>query len=132
MARVTRGVGSMVRCAMQLTPVLVLCLAWEAIARSGAVTPFMLPPLSAVTLRIANDFTSGDLVINIAATLYRALLGFGICTVAGVALGTAMSRSRIMRWFFDPIVSIGFPMPKIAFLPIIILWLGSMTFPRFR
>ena len=29
-----------------------------------------------------------------------------------------------MRWFFDPIVSVGFPMPKIAFLPIVTLWLG--------
>ena len=36
----------------------------------------------------------------------------------------AMSRSAIARWFFDPIISVGFPMPKIAFLPIVILWLG--------
>ena len=35
-----------------------------------------------------------------------------------------MSRSVSVRWFFDPIVSVGFPMPKIAFLPIVILWLG--------
>ena len=35
-----------------------------------------------------------------------------------------MSRSKIVRWFFDPVISVGFPMPKIAFLPIIILWLG--------
>jgi ABC-type nitrate/sulfonate/bicarbonate transport system permease component len=36
----------------------------------------------------------------------------------------AMSRNAIANWFFDPIVSIGFPMPKIAFLPVVILWLG--------
>ena len=35
-----------------------------------------------------------------------------------------MSRNAMARWFFDPIVSVGFPMPKIAFLPIVILWLG--------
>ena len=29
-----------------------------------------------------------------------------------------------MHWFFDPIISVGFPMPKIAFLPVIMLWLG--------
>ena len=39
-------------------------------------------------------------------------------------LGLAMARSVSVRWFFDPIVSVGFPMPKIAFLPIVILWLG--------
>ncbi len=42
----------------------------------------------------------------------------------GIALGMAMSRIPIVRWFFDPIVSVGFPMPKVAFLPVIILWLG--------
>ncbi len=36
----------------------------------------------------------------------------------------AMSRNAIADWFFDPIVSVGFPMPKIAFLPVVILWLG--------
>ena len=36
----------------------------------------------------------------------------------------AMSRSGNGRWFFDPIISVGFPMPKIAFLPVVILWLG--------
>jgi ABC-type nitrate/sulfonate/bicarbonate transport system permease component len=30
----------------------------------------------------------------------------------------------LMRWFFDPLVSIGLPMPKIAFLPVFILWFG--------
>ena len=36
----------------------------------------------------------------------------------------AMSRNAVAHWFFDPIVSVGFPMPKIAFLPVVILWLG--------
>ena len=35
-----------------------------------------------------------------------------------------MARSVPIRWFFDPIISVGFPMPKIAFLPIMVLWLG--------
>ncbi len=35
-----------------------------------------------------------------------------------------MSRNVIANWFFDPIISVGFPMPKIAFLPVVILWLG--------
>ena len=41
-----------------------------------------------------------------------------------------MSRSALARWFFDPIISVGFPMPKIAFLPIVILWLGFFDVRR--
>src|SRR5262249_44891157 len=109
---------------VRLLPIVVLGIAWEAFALSGAVTMFVLPPLSAVLERIWHDAVSGDLMLNTGLTLYRALTGFAISTVAGVGLGMLMSRSAIMRWFFDPIISVGFPMPKIAFLPIIVLWLG--------
>jgi ABC-type nitrate/sulfonate/bicarbonate transport system permease component len=102
----------------------VFLAAWEILARSGTFTPFQLPALSNVLLRIWSDAVSGDLAINTALTLYRALVSFAICAVGGVAIGMAMSRNKIAHWFFDPIVSVGFPMPKIAFLPVIILWLG--------
>jgi ABC-type nitrate/sulfonate/bicarbonate transport system permease component len=105
-------------------PIIVLAVGWEVFARSGRVTPFMLPPLSDVLDRIRQDAITGDLLINTGLTLYRALAGFLISAVGGIMLGLAMSRSVSLRWFFDPIVSVGFPMPKIAFLPIVILWLG--------
>jgi ABC-type nitrate/sulfonate/bicarbonate transport system permease component len=110
--------------ALRWVSVIVLIAAWELFARSGAVTPFMLPPLSDVLMRIWNDAVTGDLWFSTAVTLYRALTGFLIAAVAGVLLGMAIFRIGPIRWFFDPIVSVGFPMPKIAFLPVVILWLG--------
>lgn len=104
--------------------ILILLIAWEIFARSGKVTPFMLPPFSAVLERIGADAVSGKLWINLGLTVYRALAGFFIAAIGGIAIGVAMSRSKIVKWFFDPIISVGFPMPKIAFLPIIMLWLG--------
>jgi ABC-type nitrate/sulfonate/bicarbonate transport system permease component len=109
---------------MPAAPILAPCAAWEIFARSGAVTPFMLPPFSEVLARIYDDAAGGDLLLNAGVTLYRALAGFLIAAIAGVALGAAMSRNALARWFFDPIISVGFPMPKIAFLPVVILWLG--------
>ncbi len=99
-------------------------VAWEVLARSGTFTPFQLPSLDAVLIRIWHDAATGDLFLNTALTLYRALVSFAICAVGGVAIGMAMSRNKIANWFFDPIISVGFPMPKIAFLPVVILWLG--------
>ncbi len=110
--------------AARFAPVGGLLAAWEVYARSGAVTPFMLPAFSAVAERIFDDATGGELFINVGVTLYRALTGFAIAAAAGVVIGAAMARNKAARWFFDPIVSIGFPMPKIAFLPVIVLWLG--------
>jgi len=104
--------------------IVALAIAWEVFARSGAVTPFMLPPLSAVLARIWNDLLGGDLMTNTAMSLYRALAGFAIGAVMGIGLGMAICRNALARWFFDPIISVGFPMPKIAFLPVVMLWLG--------
>jgi ABC-type nitrate/sulfonate/bicarbonate transport system permease component len=130
MARVEQGASaglSARELALRAAPFVsvgLLAAAWEGFARSGAVTPFMLPALSTVLERIWNDAVAGDLWINTGVTLYRAFTGFAIAAVLGVALGFAMAHNRIARWFFDPIVSVGFPMPKIAFLPIVGLWLG--------
>jgi ABC-type nitrate/sulfonate/bicarbonate transport system permease component len=104
--------------------ILLLLIFWELFARSGKVTMFMLPPFSVVAEQIKADALSGDLWRNLSVTLYRALAGFLIATCIGIVLGALMSRVRAVRWFFDPIISVGFPMPKIAFLPVIILWLG--------
>jgi len=119
-----RALGVLGWGAVRSLPIVALAVAWELFARSGAVTMFQLPPLSAVLERIWNDVIAGNLFINTRLTLYRAITGFLVSTVLGVGLGMAMSRSAIMRWFFDPIISVGFPMPKIAFLPIVMLWLG--------
>ena len=101
-----------------------LIAAWEIFARSGAVTTFMLPPLSMVCERIWEDATDGELLMNLVLTLYRALTGFAIAAVPGILLGILIARLAPVRWFFDPVVSVGFPMPKIAFIPIIVLWFG--------
>jgi ABC-type nitrate/sulfonate/bicarbonate transport system permease component len=105
-------------------PLIALIVAWEAVARAHILSAFLLPPLSAVLDRVWDDALSGDLLLNLGVTLYRAMAGFAIAAVAGVALGIVMARNAAVRWFFDPIVSVGFPMPKIAFLPIFMLWLG--------
>jgi ABC-type nitrate/sulfonate/bicarbonate transport system permease component len=104
--------------------IVLLIVAWEAFARSGAVTTFMLPPLSMVCERIWEDATEGELLMNIGLTLYRALAGFAIAAAPGVLLGILIARLAPVRWFFDPVISVGFPMPKIAFIPIIVLWFG--------
>ncbi len=101
-----------------------LLLAWEFAARLELVIAFLLPPLSVVLTRIATDLVSGQLPIDVAITLYRTITAFALAAVGGVTLGILISRIRPMRWLFDPLISIGLPMPKIALLPIFILWFG--------
>ena len=104
--------------------IVVLLIAWEIAARKQLVIPFLLPALSVVLERIANDLMSGALLHNIALTLYRTFIGFVLATCMGVGIGILMTLVIMVRWFFDPLVSIGLPMPKVALLPVFMLWFG--------
>jgi ABC-type nitrate/sulfonate/bicarbonate transport system permease component len=125
-----RRLDVMFRGGAAIFSILMLLIVWELFARSGKVTMFMLPPFTVVAQYIGRDAVSGVLWINLGLTLYRSMAGFFVAAIGGIALATLMSRVRLVRWFFDPIISVGFPMPKIAFLPVIILWLGLYDFSK--
>ena len=97
---------------------------WESVARWGSIDPFLLPAFSTVIARIFTDLMSGKLLLNTVLTLYRALTAFGIAASAGIVIGILMARVASVGWFFTPIISIGLPAPKIALLPIFMLWFG--------
>jgi ABC-type nitrate/sulfonate/bicarbonate transport system permease component len=114
---------------MATFPVLII-VAWEVAARAGMVSAFLLPAFSKVIARMIEDFGNGTLTDAAFGTLYRLVISYTIAVVLGVALGILMARVKVFRWFLDPIVSIGFPAPKIAFLPIFILWFGVFDAPK--
>jgi len=103
---------------------LALVIAWELAARLHVTTDFLLPSFSTVVRRLASDTMSGQLPTALAYTLYRALLGFALAGGLGVIIGILIARVPLARWFFDPLVSVGLPVPKIAFLPVFVLWYG--------
>lgn len=108
----------------QFFPVLLLFAAWEILATVGGFSSFVLPSFSQVILQIWNDLGKGQLLFDAYATLYRTLGGFALASLLGIAAGILVTRSGMAKWWLEPIISVGFPMPKIAFLPIVILWFG--------
>jgi ABC-type nitrate/sulfonate/bicarbonate transport system permease component len=104
--------------------ILFLLLLWEAVARSGVMPAFMLPPLTVTIQQVVVDVASGEIFGTLGVSLYRALVGFAVAGIGGIVIGMMIVRSAAARWFFDPLISVGFPTPKVAFLPIFILWFG--------
>lgn len=115
---------------LRSSSLILLAVAWEWAARMHFVSDFLLPSLSSVLIRLFHDTMSGDLLIGLGLTLMRTFAGFSLAAVAGVIIGVAIARFRYARWFFDPVVSVGNPMPKIAFLPIFILWFGVFDWSK--
>lgn len=108
----------------KLYPLLLVAILWEGATQAGLIRPLFLPPLSQVIASYPSLVADGQIVEPLLTSLYRAGTGFLIAMVAGVSIGIAMARSRWMNWFFGPLVAIGFPSPKVAFLPVFVLWFG--------
>jgi len=119
--RLLAGAGSL---AARFSMLFLLLLAWELASVTGAVQPFLLPPLDQVFGHLRDDIVSGQFFIDAGLTLYRAVAGFALACALGIPLGIAVALGRTARWFCEPLISVGFPMPKIAFLPVFMLWFG--------
>jgi NitT/TauT family transport system permease protein len=109
---------------LRYLPLLLLALAWEAIAQLGLVSASALPPLSSVVGAWVDLIKSGELVANGASSLYRAGAGLGLSIVVGTVLGILMAWWRPVNALLSPIVEVFYPMPKSALIPVTVLWLG--------
>lgn len=124
-----------------VVPVLALAL-WQWVAASGWVNPQVLPsPLSVwhkwvdylLPLVAWKDYTdggwlswafSGELPLDILASLYRVALGFAIGAGLALPLGLAMGASRAVHAWMNPLVQVLRPIPPIAYIPLAMLWFG--------
>ena len=97
---------------------------WEVVAHLGLFPPRLFPPLEQVADALVRLTAAGILPHHALDTLVRLLAGFAIAAVVGVAVGIAMGRSRLAEDIFLPLVSIGAPIPGIAYAPLFLLWFG--------
>jgi ABC-type nitrate/sulfonate/bicarbonate transport system permease component len=105
-------------------PLLLVLLAWQAAVSFELVRPLFLPGVGAVLSQFWTLFWSGEIIGPLFASLLRAFAGLVLAVVVGVVVALAMARSKWLRWALDPLISFAFPAPKIAFVPIFILWFG--------
>jgi NitT/TauT family transport system permease protein len=111
--------------------ILGVLILWEAVCRLGIVPPLFLPAPSAILSAGWDMLLSGELHQNILASLSRIAIGYVIGAVCGIVFGLILGFSRWVDAILTPIVYSIYPIPKIALLPLIILWLGIGETPKF-
>ena len=97
---------------------------WELFTRLGWVPALFLPSPLGVLRELADMARSGQLAVHVAASLERLLAGFALGAAAGVAVGVLVGFFSLAEAVGQPIIAATFPIPKIALLPLLILWLG--------
>ncbi|WP_163846376.1 ABC transporter permease [Pseudooceanicola aestuarii] len=102
----------------------VLITFWELGARAGIIPALVLPAPSEALEAFMDLARSGNLVLHLQASLQRLVLGFAAGTTLGLIVGTAIGLSSFARAGLAPLVSAIFPIPKIALLPLFIIWFG--------
>lgn len=112
------------RAFVRWSPLLLLALAWEGAVRAGLVSRLALPPLSEVVAAWLRLLEGADLWRNGAASLCRLGAGLLLAIAVGAPLGVLMAWWRPLRVLVNPLVELGYPIPKSALIPITALWLG--------
>lgn len=103
--------------------VLVIAL-WQGAISARLVDAVFLPSPWSILRAFQHLAASGELARHLSASLGRILGGWLVGTAAGLAVGLAMGLFSLARAIGVPVISALFPIPKIALLPLLILWLG--------
>jgi NitT/TauT family transport system permease protein len=101
-----------------------LVLLWQALASAGLMDTRFLPPPVTIIRALAALVASGELWTQLEPSLWRLGVGWGLGTLAGLVVGFAAGLFTAARSPALSVVSALFPIPKIALVPLFIIWFG--------
>lgn len=113
---------------ISLATVLALLVIWAVAAAYGAVSPVFLPSPWTVAKALyalnVTGFVDSTLAEHALASLLRIFGGLAVSLVIGIPAGLAIATSRVGKGILDPIVEFLRPLPPLAYLPLVIIWVG--------
>lgn len=108
----------------RIVAIVAVLVLWEAFTRAGWVPVLFLPSPLGVLREGAQMLVSGEIAVHLLASLKRLVLGFLIGGTLGVVVGVTVGFFSLADAIGTPVIAATFPVPKIALLPLLILWLG--------
>ncbi|MFG2133309.1 ABC transporter permease [Streptomyces sp. NPDC048751] len=105
------------------TPVAIL-IAWEILARAGAVSKTYAPAPTSIVKSAANLWQQGVLGPDLAISLQRAGIGLAIGLTVGIVSGVLGGLLRSGEYLFNGLVQVLNTIPLLAVLPLMIVWFG--------
>lgn len=107
-----------------LLAVVVFLGAWEWAADTNAINPLFTSSPSRIVKELANLVSTGQLWPNMWISAQEFLIGFGISVVVAIPLGILIGWYRPVEAVFNPFVSFLNSVPRVALLPLLIIWVG--------
>jgi ABC-type nitrate/sulfonate/bicarbonate transport system permease component len=90
----------------------------------------ILPSPIAVIQELGKELLSGELFWHLLASLWRVMAGTFLAILFAVPAGLFLGQSKSLNRFFSPYIYLLYPIPKVVFVPIILLFLGIGDLPK--
>src|SRR5258708_27898090 len=97
---------------------------WETASRTGMVDKLFASSPSLIAEKFVEMLRDGSIWPHVAATASVMSAGFGLAVLVGVPIGILMGRSELINATVEPFVAALYASPQVAFLPLLIIWLG--------
>ena len=105
----------------KLLAIVIVIGGWQLVVMSGWKPEFVLPSPFTVFDRLWQDMQTAEFWNAINVTMQRAVKGYALALVIGVAIGLAVSRSRVLRAAVGSLITGLQTMPSVAWFPLAIL-----------
>ena len=102
----------------------VLIAIWEFCWQQGWISPLFFSGPSAIAKRFVHEMQQGNLWSDMAYSGRNFAIGLSLATVTAIPLGIVLGWYRPFRLVFDPLVNALYSTPRIALIPLIIIWFG--------
>ncbi len=99
-------------------------LLWQIVAWTGAVSSLVLSSPIDIATTAVDMVQNGTLGAALLSTARLFGLGFGLSLVIGIVLGMILGWFRRIEATFDPLVSIVYATPRLALIPVVVVWFG--------
>ena len=104
--------------------VIVMLVFWELVWQSGRISPLFFSGPSAVATRFVHELHNGTLLSDMAYSGRNFVVGFSLACLVAIPLGILLGWYRNFRLLVDPFLNAFYATPRIAFIPLIIIWFG--------
>lgn len=117
------GLGELV---VRWVPLAIVVVLWD-LSSGYFVSKAVFPPPGKVFDVMVELTTSGDIFPILQISLWRVVYGLSLSVGVGILLGMGMARSSTIENVFDVFLALLYPLPKVALVPLAILWFGVGT-----
>lgn len=101
-----------------------IIIVWEIVAATGIISSYILLSFSKEVTQLVSEITSKNLLEQVFNSFKLVILGLGISLVMSLIVLILSDKFKYFKYFIRTICNILSPLPSVAILPLVIIWMG--------